>query len=79
MKLVFLFHVGRYYWQRGDKRGLADWSAIKKIRDTFPGSNFVTFLVMALDVHIIGNGNIGQCHDFERMIRETGVHAAMAG
>lgn len=44
---TFTVH-GRYYWQKGDKRGLADWNALKRIRESFP------------NIQIIGNGNIGQ-------------------
>jgi hypothetical protein len=55
--------IGRYYWQKGDKRGLADWDAIKRIRDSFP------------NIPIIGNGNIGsgfavcQLKSFRRVLR----------
>jgi hypothetical protein len=59
---------GRYYWQKGEKRGTADWEAIKKIRET-----------LGNDIPIIGNGNIGQHIDFSRIIKETGVNAGMAG
>lgn len=48
-KIIRIFlKKARYYWQKGDKRGKADWDAIKKIRETFP------------DIPIIGNGNIGE-------------------
>jgi len=63
---TFTVH-GRYYWQKGDKRGLADWNALKRIRESFP------------NIQIIGNGNIGQYLDFEKMIKETNVDSAMAG
>jgi len=62
----FTVHA-RYAWQKGDKRGLADWQGLKRIRDSFP------------DIFLIGNGNIGTFEDFSLMIQQTGVDAAMAG
>lgn len=59
--------TGRYYWQKGDKRGIADWDAIKRIRDSFP------------DIPIIGNGNVGEYSDFHRLMEYTGADGAMAG
>jgi tRNA-dihydrouridine synthase len=78
---ILIFSTARYYWQKGDKRGLADWEALKvhtfeffllvnnnfsqKIRATFP------------DLYLIGNGNIGEFSDFDKMVQETGVNAAV--
>eukprot|EP01119_Soliformovum_irregulare_P016895 TRINITY_DN4954_c4_g1_i2.p1 TRINITY_DN4954_c4_g1~~TRINITY_DN4954_c4_g1_i2.p1 ORF type:complete len:412 (+),score=166.82 TRINITY_DN4954_c4_g1_i2:46-1236(+) len=62
----FTIH-GRFAWQRGDKRGNADWNAIKEIRSAFP------------DVTIVGNGDIRKFSDFEAMIKDTGVDAGMVG
>ena len=64
---AFTIH-GRYYWQKGDKRGVADWDAIKKIKEE-----------VGLDMPIIGNGNVGEYHDFDKMIKYTGVNGVMAG
>jgi tRNA-dihydrouridine synthase 1 len=63
----FTIH-GRYAWQKGDKRGVADWAAIKRIKEE-----------LGKDIVVIGNGNIGEHEDFEQMIKETGVDGGMAG
>ncbi|PRP77480.1 dihydrouridine synthase [Planoprotostelium fungivorum] len=66
--MMRLKEVGvRAFTVHGDKRGLADWDAIKKIRETFP------------DIPIIGNGNVGSHGDFQSMIDHTGVDGVMAG
>ena len=44
----------------------ADWSIIKEVKD-------------ALNIHVIGNGDIHTCHDAKRMIDETGCDAIMIG
>jgi len=58
---------GRYPWQRGDKRGLADWESIKEIKRVLP------------DCVIIGNGDIYKHEDFARMIELTSADGAMSG
>ena len=58
---------GRYFWQKGEKRGDCDWLAIKKIREELP------------DIVVIGNGDV-KCHDhIQKMIDETGVDCVMMG
>jgi len=32
---IFAVH-GRYPWQRGDKRGIADWESIREIKKSYP-------------------------------------------
>src|SRR5690242_13455940 len=62
-----MYYIARYGWQKGDKRGLADWVAIKRMKQE-----------LGSDIAIIGNGNIGQYIDFESMVQETGVDGANA-
>jgi len=64
---AFTIH-GRYYWQKGQNRGIADWSAIKRIKEE-----------VGQDMVIVGNGNIGEEEDFTKIMKETGVDAGMAG
>lgn len=58
---------GRYWWQKGEKRGLADWDSIQKIRAYFP------------DFPIIGNGDILKFSDFADYQAKSGVVSTMAG
>eukprot|EP01122_Echinamoeba_exundans_P002120 TRINITY_DN12081_c0_g1_i1.p1 TRINITY_DN12081_c0_g1~~TRINITY_DN12081_c0_g1_i1.p1 ORF type:complete len:414 (-),score=55.98 TRINITY_DN12081_c0_g1_i1:39-1280(-) len=58
---------GRYWWQKGEKRGLADWDSIKQIKSHFP------------DFPIIGNGDILSYADFDEHQRLSGVDSTMAG
>jgi len=58
---------GRYHWQKGEKRGLADWDSIKFIKETFP------------DLIIIGNGDISNYSEFERYRQLYKVDSVMSG
>jgi tRNA-dihydrouridine synthase len=58
---------GRYWWQKGEKRGLADWDSIKQIKSHFP------------HFPIIGNGDILSYADFDEHQRLSGVDSTMAG
>lgn len=64
--VAFTVH-GRYYWQKGEKRGLCDWEAIRAIRDRFP------------DVYIMGNGDVGKFEDFDGWCEQYGVNSVMSG
>ncbi len=48
------------------RRGVADWSQITKLRE-------------AVDIPLIGNGDVQTAEDALRMLRETGCDMAMAG
>jgi len=58
---------GRYYWQRGEKRGICNWEAIKTIKETF------------VDIPIIGNGDVSCYEDFEKFKSLYGVDSVMSG
>eukprot|EP01125_Pyxidicula_operculata_P002772 TRINITY_DN1260_c0_g1_i3.p1 TRINITY_DN1260_c0_g1~~TRINITY_DN1260_c0_g1_i3.p1 ORF type:complete len:316 (-),score=63.95 TRINITY_DN1260_c0_g1_i3:47-994(-) len=63
---AFTVH-GRYWWQKGEKRGDCDWESIRMIREAFP------------DMPIIGNGDVKEYSDFERFKRISGVDSVMSG
>lgn len=64
---AFTIH-GRFWWQKGDKRGLADWDAVQMIRAAIPRS-----------VPIIGNGDVSVFTDFERFKSKSHVDSVMVG
>jgi tRNA-dihydrouridine synthase len=63
---AFTVH-GRYYWQKGDKRGINDWDAIKIVREAFP------------EIPIVGNGDVTTYEDFQKFKQFSGVDSVMAG
>ena len=64
---AFTVH-GRFWWQKGDKRGLADWEALRMIREALPRS-----------VPLIGNGDVTVHDDFEKLKSRSGVDSVMVG
>lgn len=64
---AFTVH-GRFWWQKGDKRGLADWEALRMIREAIPR-----------DVPLIGNGDVTVFEDFEKFKRQSNVDSVMVG
>ena len=58
---------GRQRDQKGHKTGLADWSAIRYLRDNLPSETV-----------IFANGNILQHGDIERCLKETGADGVMS-
>jgi len=64
---AFTVH-GRFWWQKGDKRGLADWEALRMIREAIPRH-----------VPIIGNGDVTVHADFERFKTQSRVDSVMVG
>lgn len=64
---AFTLH-GRFWWQKGDKRGIADWEAVRMVRDRIPQR-----------IPIIGNGDVTKFSDFERFKQMSGVDSVMVG
>lgn len=58
---------GRQRDQKGHKTGLADWSAIRFLRENLPS-----------DTVIFANGNILQHEDIKRCLEETGADGVMS-
>lgn len=58
---------GRYYWQKGNNRGICDWEAIRMIRDAVP------------NIPLIGNGDVRKYEDFEHFKTLSGVDSVMVG
>jgi tRNA-dihydrouridine synthase len=58
---------GRYYWQKGEKRGVNDWEAIKQIKESL------------FDMPVIGNGDVTCFDDFRRFKEFSGVDSVMSG
>jgi tRNA-dihydrouridine synthase 1 len=64
---AFTVH-GRFWWQKGEKRGVADWDALKMIREAIPKR-----------IPLIGNGDVAVHDDFERFKSASGVDSVMVG
>ena len=64
---AFTLH-GRFWWQKGDKRGLADWEAVRMVREFVPKR-----------IPLIGNGDVTVYSDFERFKQLSGVDSVMVG
>lgn len=59
---------GRYWWQKGEKRGKTDWEAMRQVRERIPA-----------EIPMIANGDI-KCHDdFDGIMKATGMQAGMSG
>lgn len=64
---AFTLH-GRFWWQKGDKRGIADWEAVRMVREHIPKR-----------IPLIGNGDVTRFSDFERFKQMSGVDSVMVG
>lgn len=64
---AFTLH-GRYWWQKGEKRGLADWEAVKMARERVPAR-----------IPLIGNGDVTVFEDFEKFKQKSGADSVMVG
>jgi len=64
--VAFTIH-GRFWWMKGEKRGLCDWEAIRRIREVFP------------DVPIVGNGDVKVNADFAKFKSLSNVDGIMVG
>lgn len=64
---AFTLH-GRYWWQKGEKRGLADWEAVKMARERVPAR-----------IPLIGNGDVSVYDDFEKFRKKSGADSVMVG
>jgi tRNA-dihydrouridine synthase len=64
---AFTIH-GRFWWQKGEKRGLADWEALRMIRERLPSH-----------IPLIGNGDVSIHGDFDRFKQQSGVDSVMVG
>ncbi len=59
---------GRYAYQKGEKRGLCDWAALRAVRDALPAH-----------IPFIANGDILKPEDFASIVARTGAASGMSG
>lgn len=59
---------GRYAYQKGEKRGVCDWAALRAVRDALPAH-----------IPFIANGDIAKPDDFAAIVATTGAAAGMSG